>query len=205
MLHEVKRTVWDNILSKADAIRLARSMSNPAAPEDVEKNAGAASYSLPFFANFPLTYKLSSPYTQTVKKGLSYQFTDGAPTVSVTAPTSRTGPNGLPGKTAPLFRVRCLRSPARTWGGRGLVAAGVCSGRDRFPRLHRGKRQGCLQSPAHLLSDTARLFKQAKQQSAVLTGVDVATMMRLSPATISIYARPRHTPQIWRRKNDKGH
>ncbi|MBW1993092.1 MAG: DUF1670 domain-containing protein [Deltaproteobacteria bacterium] len=34
-----------------------------------------------------------------------------------------------------------------------------------------------------------RLFKQAKQQGAVLTGVDVATMMRLSPATISNYVR----------------
>jgi len=34
-----------------------------------------------------------------------------------------------------------------------------------------------------------RLFNQAKQQGAVLTGVDVATMMRLSPTTISIYVR----------------
>jgi len=36
---------------------------------------------------------------------------------------------------------------------------------------------------------TARLFDQAKDQGAVLTGVDVATMMRLSPATISKYVR----------------
>jgi hypothetical protein len=36
---------------------------------------------------------------------------------------------------------------------------------------------------------TVRLFKQAKQQGGVLTGVDVATMMRLSTATISIYVR----------------
>jgi DNA-binding CsgD family transcriptional regulator len=34
---------------------------------------------------------------------------------------------------------------------------------------------------------TIRLFQQAKQQGGVLTGVDVATMMRLSPATISRY------------------
>jgi predicted transcriptional regulator len=34
-----------------------------------------------------------------------------------------------------------------------------------------------------------RIFNQAKQQGAVLTGVDVATMMRLSPATISRYVR----------------
>lgn len=34
-----------------------------------------------------------------------------------------------------------------------------------------------------------RLFMQAKQQQAVLTGVDVATMMRLCPATISNYVR----------------
>lgn len=34
-----------------------------------------------------------------------------------------------------------------------------------------------------------RLFNQAKQQGGVLTGVDVATMMRLSPATISRYVR----------------
>ncbi len=36
---------------------------------------------------------------------------------------------------------------------------------------------------------TIRLFQQAKAQGAVLTGVDVATMMRLSPATISRYVR----------------
>ena len=39
---------------------------------------------------------------------------------------------------------------------------------------------------------TIRLFKQAKEQGGVLTGVDVATvatMMRLSPATISRYVR----------------
>jgi DNA-binding CsgD family transcriptional regulator len=36
---------------------------------------------------------------------------------------------------------------------------------------------------------TVRLFKQAKEQGAVLTGVDVASMMRLSPATISNYVR----------------
>lgn len=36
---------------------------------------------------------------------------------------------------------------------------------------------------------TVRLFSQAKQQRAVFTGVDVATMMRLSPATISKYVR----------------
>ncbi len=34
-----------------------------------------------------------------------------------------------------------------------------------------------------------RLFDQAKEQGAVLTGVDVATMMRLSPPTISNYVR----------------
>lgn len=34
-----------------------------------------------------------------------------------------------------------------------------------------------------------RLFMQAKQQQAVLTRVDVATMMRLSPATISKYVK----------------
>jgi predicted transcriptional regulator len=34
-----------------------------------------------------------------------------------------------------------------------------------------------------------RIFNQAKQQGGVLTGVDVATMMRLSPATISRYVR----------------
>jgi hypothetical protein len=34
-----------------------------------------------------------------------------------------------------------------------------------------------------------RLFHQAKEQAAVFTGVDVATMMRLSPATISNYVR----------------
>jgi hypothetical protein len=34
-----------------------------------------------------------------------------------------------------------------------------------------------------------RLFEQAKEQQAVFTGVDVATMMRLSPATISNYVR----------------
>ena len=36
---------------------------------------------------------------------------------------------------------------------------------------------------------TVRLFNQAKEQSAVFTGTDVATMMRLSPATISGYVR----------------
>lgn len=36
---------------------------------------------------------------------------------------------------------------------------------------------------------TVRLFQQAKEQGGVLTGVDVATMMRLSPATISRYVR----------------
>jgi len=36
---------------------------------------------------------------------------------------------------------------------------------------------------------TVRLFNQAKKQGAVLTGVDVATMMRLTPATISRYVR----------------
>lgn len=36
---------------------------------------------------------------------------------------------------------------------------------------------------------TVRLFRQAKEQGAVLTGVDVAAMMRLSPATISNYVR----------------
>jgi hypothetical protein len=36
---------------------------------------------------------------------------------------------------------------------------------------------------------TVRLFHQAKKQGGVLTGVDVATMMRLSPATISNYVR----------------
>lgn len=36
---------------------------------------------------------------------------------------------------------------------------------------------------------TVRLFHQAKEQGGVLTGVDVATMMRLSPATISNYVR----------------
>jgi len=36
---------------------------------------------------------------------------------------------------------------------------------------------------------TVRLFYQAKEQGGVLTGVDVATMMRLSPATISNYVR----------------
>ncbi len=34
-----------------------------------------------------------------------------------------------------------------------------------------------------------RLFEQAKDQGGVFTGVDVATMMRLSPATISNYIR----------------
>ena len=38
-------------------------------------------------------------------------------------------------------------------------------------------------------SAAVRLFNQAKQQKAVLTGVDVATMMRLSPSTISNYVR----------------
>jgi transposase-like protein len=36
---------------------------------------------------------------------------------------------------------------------------------------------------------SVRLFKQAKEQGAVLTGVDVASMMRLTPATISNYVR----------------
>lgn len=36
---------------------------------------------------------------------------------------------------------------------------------------------------------TMRLFKQAKTQGGVLTGVDVGSMMRLSPATISKYVR----------------
>ncbi len=36
---------------------------------------------------------------------------------------------------------------------------------------------------------TVRIFEQAKKQGGVLTGVDVATMMRLSPATISRYVR----------------
>jgi DNA-binding CsgD family transcriptional regulator len=36
---------------------------------------------------------------------------------------------------------------------------------------------------------TVRLFHQAKEQGGVLTEVDVATMMRLSPATISNYVR----------------
>jgi DNA-binding CsgD family transcriptional regulator len=36
---------------------------------------------------------------------------------------------------------------------------------------------------------SVRLFQQAKQQGGVLTGVDVATMMRLSTATISGYVR----------------
>ena len=44
---------------------------------------------------------------------------------------------------------------------------------------------------------TIRLFHQAKQQEAVLTGVDVATLMRLSPATISNYVRQ------WEKQNQK--
>lgn len=36
---------------------------------------------------------------------------------------------------------------------------------------------------------TVRLFNQAKEQGGVFTGVDVATMMRLSPVTISKYVR----------------
>ena len=36
---------------------------------------------------------------------------------------------------------------------------------------------------------TVRLFNQAKDQGGVLTGVDVGSMMRLSPATISRYVR----------------
>lgn len=36
---------------------------------------------------------------------------------------------------------------------------------------------------------SVRLFNQAKEQGGVFTGVDVATMMRLSPATISKYVR----------------
>jgi hypothetical protein len=36
---------------------------------------------------------------------------------------------------------------------------------------------------------SVRLFNQAKEQGGVLTGVDVGTMMRLSPATISNYVR----------------
>lgn len=38
-------------------------------------------------------------------------------------------------------------------------------------------------------SATVRLFKQAKQQGGILTGVDVASMMRLHPNTISKYVR----------------
>ncbi len=40
-----------------------------------------------------------------------------------------------------------------------------------------------------------RLFVQAKEQGAVLTGVDVASMMRLNPATISNYVR------LWEKQN----
>jgi hypothetical protein len=39
--HEVKRTVRDNLLSKADAMRLAKLMSNPAAREEVKNNTSA--------------------------------------------------------------------------------------------------------------------------------------------------------------------
>ena len=43
---------------------------------------------------------------------------------------------------------------------------------------------------------SVRLFQQAKQQGGVLTGVDVATMMRLSPSTISGYVRE------WEKQNN---
>lgn len=43
---------------------------------------------------------------------------------------------------------------------------------------------------------SVRLFSQAKDQGGVLTGVDVATMMRLSPATISKYIRE------WEKEHD---
>ncbi len=36
---------------------------------------------------------------------------------------------------------------------------------------------------------TVRIFEQAQKQGGVLTGGDVATMMRLSPTTISRYVR----------------
>jgi hypothetical protein len=42
-----------------------------------------------------------------------------------------------------------------------------------------------------------RLFNQAKEQEGVFTGMDVATMMRLSPATIYRYARE------WEKQNNK--
>ena len=48
----------------------------------------------------------------------------------------------------------------------------------------RGERKMLVRQKA-----TVRIFQQAKEQGAVLTGVDVATMMRLSPATISRYVR----------------
>ena len=44
---------------------------------------------------------------------------------------------------------------------------------------------------------TVRLFNQAKEQGAVLTGVDMATMIRLIPATISRYVRE------WEKENQK--
>jgi len=43
---------------------------------------------------------------------------------------------------------------------------------------------------------SVRLFNQAKEQGGVLTGVDVATMMRLCPATISKYIRE------WEKENN---
>ncbi len=43
---------------------------------------------------------------------------------------------------------------------------------------------------------TVRIFTQAKDQGGVLTGVDVASMMRLSPATISKYVRE------WEKQNN---
>jgi len=44
---------------------------------------------------------------------------------------------------------------------------------------------------------TIRLFNQSKEQGAVLTTVDAATMMRLSPATISKYVKE------WEKENHK--
>ena len=43
---------------------------------------------------------------------------------------------------------------------------------------------------------SVRLFNQAKEQGGVLTGVDVASMIRLSPATISKYVRE------WEKENN---
>jgi predicted transcriptional regulator len=48
----------------------------------------------------------------------------------------------------------------------------------------KGEKQKAIRQRA-----SVRLFQQAKKQGGVLTGVDVATMMRLSPATISNYVR----------------